>query len=103
MYFSINIVALYKNKGRLFALFRKKVYLLPQTLEYHKKTMKKVFALLFVGSMLTFAACQSKPKTEETTTESTTAISTDTTTMATDSAVTTVDSAATVVADTVKK
>ncbi|WP_288425529.1 hypothetical protein [uncultured Spirosoma sp.] len=50
--------------------------------------MKKVFALLFIGSTLTFAACQSKPKTEETTTDSTvTTMSTDTTTMATDSAV----------------
>lgn len=66
--------------------------------------MRKVFALLFVGSMLTFAACQSKPKTEEATTDSTTTISTDTTTMVTDSATTTVvDSAATVVVDSVKK
>ncbi|GAB3328369.1 hypothetical protein GCM10027299_30530 [Larkinella ripae] len=49
--------------------------------------MKKVFALLFVGSMLTFAACQSKPKTEETTsTDSTSVMSTDSSTMATDSA-----------------
>lgn len=51
--------------------------------------MKKVIALLFVGSMLTFAACQSKPKTEETTTtttEGTTTMPTDTSMMATDSA-----------------
>jgi putative flippase GtrA len=48
--------------------------------------MKKVLALLFVGSMLTFAACQSKPKTEETTsTDSTSVMSTDSS-MATDSA-----------------
>lgn len=50
--------------------------------------MKKVFALLFVGSMLTFAACQSKPKTEEAAVDSTATMSTDTTTMATDSAAT---------------
>ncbi|MGV3560037.1 hypothetical protein [Larkinella arboricola] len=51
--------------------------------------MKKVLALLFVGSMLTFAACQSKPKTEETTStaaDSTATMSTDSSTMATDSA-----------------
>lgn len=64
--------------------------------------MKKVLALLFIGSTLTFAACQSKPKTEETTTDSTvTTMSTDTTTMATDSAmsttVTTTESASAVV------
>ncbi len=66
--------------------------------------MKKVFALLFVGSMLTFAACQSKPKTEETTTtDSTATMSTDTTTMATDSASTmSTDSAATAPADSAK-
>lgn len=50
--------------------------------------MKKVFALLFVGSMLTFAACQSKPKTEEAGVDSTATMATDTTTMATDSAAT---------------
>lgn len=27
--------------------------------------MKKIIAFLFVSSVLTFAACQSKPKTEE--------------------------------------
>ena len=48
--------------------------------------MKKVLALMFVGSLMTFAACQSKPKTEETTVNSTATMSTDTTTMATDSA-----------------
>jgi len=53
-----------------------------------KVQMKKVFALLFVGSMLTFAACQSKPKTEEAAVDSTATMSTDTTTMATDSAAT---------------
>jgi len=76
--------------------------LLPQTLKYHQKAMKKVFALLFVGSMLTFAACQSKPKTEETAADSTATMSTDTTTMATDSAATTVDSAAAAPADSAK-
>lgn len=35
--------------------------------------MKKVIALLFVGSVLTFAACQSKPKTEEAAVDSTAA------------------------------
>jgi protein involved in sex pheromone biosynthesis len=48
--------------------------------------MKKVLALLFVGSLLTFAACQPKPKTEEAGVDSTARMSTDTTTMATDSA-----------------
>ncbi|GAB3924412.1 hypothetical protein [Larkinella terrae] len=49
--------------------------------------MKKVLALLFVGSMLTFAACQSKPKTEETTsTDSTATMTSDSSTMSTDSA-----------------
>jgi hypothetical protein len=65
--------------------------------------MKKVFALLFVGSMLTFAACQTKPKTEEAGVDSTATMSTDTTTMATDSAATTTtDSAATAPADSAK-
>lgn len=48
--------------------------------------MKKVLALLLVGSLLTFAACQAKPKTEEAGVDSTALMSTDTTTMATDSA-----------------
>ncbi|RIV22190.1 hypothetical protein DYU11_14215 [Fibrisoma montanum] len=62
--------------------------------------MKKVFALLFVGSMLTFAACQSKPKTEEAGVDSTATMSTDTTMMATDSASTmATDSASTMAAD----
>ena len=66
--------------------------------------MKKVFALLFVSSILTFAACQSKPKTEETTTESTSTMSTDTTTMVADSASTmSTDSTSTMSADSVKK
>lgn len=64
--------------------------------------MKKLFALLFVGSMLTFAACQSKPKTEEAGVDSTAVMSTDTTTMATDSAATVVDSASTMAADSAK-
>ncbi len=48
--------------------------------------MKKIVMLLFVGSLFTFAACQSKPKTEEAGVDSTAVMSTDTTTMATDSA-----------------
>ncbi|MFD1142446.1 hypothetical protein ACFQ4C_15075 [Larkinella insperata] len=51
--------------------------------------MKKVLALLFVGSMITFAACQSKPKTEETSSaaaDSAATVTTDSSTMATDSA-----------------
>lgn len=54
--------------------------------------MKKVIALLFVGTMITFAACQSKPKTEEAAVDSTATMTTDsatvdtTATMATDSA-----------------
>lgn len=64
--------------------------------------MKKFIALLFVGSMLTFAACQSKPKTEEAGVDSTAVMSTDTTTMATDSAATVVDSASTMAADSAK-
>ena len=64
--------------------------------------MKKLFALLFVGSMLTFAACQSKPKTEDAAVDSTAVMSTDTTTMAVDSATAVVDSAATMAADSAK-
>ncbi|MBC3785079.1 hypothetical protein [Spirosoma utsteinense] len=65
--------------------------------------MKKLVTLLFVGSMLTFAACQSKPKTEEAGVDSTAVMSTDTTTMTTDSAATVAtDSAATMVADSAK-
>lgn len=63
--------------------------------------MKKVFALLFVGTMITFAACQSKPKTEEAAADTTATVTTDTAAMATDSAATmATDSAA---ADTTKK
>lgn len=50
--------------------------------------MTKLIALLFVGSLLTFAACQAKPKTEEAGVDSTAMMSTDTTMMATDSAAT---------------
>ncbi|WP_080238242.1 PG1828 family lipoprotein [Spirosoma rigui] len=64
--------------------------------------MKKLVTLLFVGSMLTFAACQSKPKTEEAAVDSTAVMSTDTTTMTTDSAAAVVDSAATTAADSAK-
>lgn len=62
--------------------------------------MKKIFALLFVGTMITFAACQSKPKTEEAAVDSTAVVTTDTTAMATDSAAT--DSAAVAPADSAK-
>lgn len=48
--------------------------------------MKKVIALLFVSSLLTFAACQTKPKTEEAGVDANATMSTDTTTMGTDSA-----------------
>lgn len=48
--------------------------------------MKKVLAFIFVGGLLTFAACQPKPKTEEAGVDATATMSTDTTTMATDSA-----------------
>ena len=50
--------------------------------------MKKFFALLFVGTMITFAACQSKPKTEEAAVDSTATMAPDTSAMATDSAAT---------------
>mgnify|MGYP000373724309 FL=1 len=52
--------------------------------------MKKVIALLFVGSFLTLAACESKPKTEEAAVDSTAAVI--------DSAAAVVDSAATAAA-----
>ena len=65
--------------------------------------MKKVFALLFVGTMITFAACQSKPKTEEATADTTAAMATDTATMATDSAATMATDSAAAPADTTKK
>ena len=55
-------------------------------MNYQLYTMKKFFALLFVGSTLTFAACQPKPKTEEAGVDANATMSTDTTTMATDSA-----------------
>jgi hypothetical protein len=62
--------------------------------------MKKVLSILFVGSMLTFAACQSK-KTEETTTTETT-MSTDTTTMTGDTATMMADSSTMMSTDSVK-
>ncbi|GAB4040799.1 hypothetical protein [Spirosoma jeollabukense] len=66
--------------------------------------MKKIFTVLFVGSMLTFAACQSKPKTEESTTDSTAVITTDTAVIATDSSTTVVtESDTTMIPDSVKK
>lgn len=54
--------------------------------------MKKVIALLFVGIVLTLAACESKPKTEEAAVDSTAAVI--------DSAAAVVDSAATAAAAT---
>ncbi|CAN5152242.1 hypothetical protein BH09BAC4_BH09BAC4_28010 [soil metagenome] len=66
--------------------------------------MKKLFTVLFVGSMLTFAACQSKPKTEESTTDSTAVITTDTAVIATDSSTTVVtESDTTMIPDSAKK
>ncbi|OIN60468.1 hypothetical protein [Arsenicibacter rosenii] len=65
--------------------------------------MKKVIALLFVGTMITFAACQSKPKTEEAAVDSTATMTTDSAAVdsaATDSAAT--DSAAVAPADSAK-
>ncbi|MEZ0487370.1 PG1828 family lipoprotein [Fibrella aquatica] len=58
--------------------------------------MKKVIALLFVGSVLTLAACESKPKTEEAAVDSTAAVI-DSAAAVVDSAAATVDSAAAVV------
>ncbi|SFD14290.1 hypothetical protein SAMN05216167_103479 [Spirosoma endophyticum] len=66
--------------------------------------MKKIFTVLFVGSMLTFAACQSKPKTEESTTDSTAVITTDTAVIATDSSTTVMtESDTTMIPDSAKK
>ncbi|MCY7358628.1 MAG: hypothetical protein LH609_14455 [Rudanella sp.] len=66
--------------------------------------MKKVFALLFVGTMITFTACQSKPKTEEAAVDSTATMSVDSAAMSMDSAATmATDSAATMATDTTKK
>jgi len=65
--------------------------------------MKKVFALLFVGTMITFAACQSKPKTEEAAVDSTATMSVDSAAMSMDSAATmATDSAATMATDSAK-
>lgn len=48
--------------------------------------MKKLFAFLFVGTLLTSVACQPKPKTEEAGVDANAMMSTDTTTMSADSA-----------------
>ncbi len=65
--------------------------------------MKKVFSLLFVGTMITFAACQSKPKTEEAAVDSTATMSVDSAAMSTDTAATmATDSAAVAPADSAK-
>ena len=61
--------------------------------------MKKALVLLFVGSMITFAACQSKPKTEETTTESMEVMSSDSI-MSTDSSTAAPADSAAATADT---
>ncbi len=58
--------------------------------------MKKVIALLFVGSVLTLASCESKPKTEEATITDSTAVLVDTT------ANNLIDSTAVTPADTTK-
>nr|WP_293840509.1 hypothetical protein [uncultured Arsenicibacter sp.] len=63
--------------------------------------MKKVIALLFVGTMITFAACQSKPKTEEAAVDSTATMTTDSATVDT-TATTATDSAAVAPADSAK-
>ena len=66
--------------------------------------MKKTFTLLFVGSMLTVSACQSKPKTEKAATDTTVLITTDTAVIATDSSTAVMtESDTTVVPDSVKK
>lgn len=69
----------------------------------HESLMKKVFTLLFVAGMMTFAACQSKPKAEETTSTAgdSTMATTSTDSAMADSAAATVDSAA-ATADSVK-
>lgn len=65
--------------------------------------MKKIFSLLFVGTMITFAACQSKPKTEEAAVDSTATMSVDSAAMSTDTAATVAtDSAAVAPADSAK-
>ncbi|WP_266362118.1 hypothetical protein [Tellurirhabdus rosea] len=59
--------------------------------------MKKVFAILFVGSMVAFAACDSKPKTEETSAtaaDSSAMVTSDSTAMTTDSAAVSADTTA---------
>ena len=63
--------------------------------------MKKVIALLFVGTLITFAACQSKPKTEEAAVDSTATMTTDSATVDT-TATTATDSAAVAPADSAK-
>ncbi len=66
--------------------------------------MKKVSTLLFIGTMLTFAACQSKPANEEALVDSTAVTMTDTAVLVTDSSMTMMtDSATMMVADTAKK
>jgi hypothetical protein len=64
------------------------------------KTTKPFFALLFIASMLTFTACQEKPKTEEADIDSTLIMPTDTMPMAQDDSVS-VDSV--MVADTTRR
>lgn len=58
--------------------------------------MKKVIALLFVGSVLTLAACESKPKTEEAAVDSTAAV-VDSASAVVDSATAVADSATAVI------
>ena len=62
---------------------------------YQTSIMQKVITILFVGSVLTLASCESKPKTEAATGDSTAAMAADSAAMTVDSAATaTVDSAA---------
>ncbi|MBO0949926.1 hypothetical protein [Fibrella forsythiae] len=59
--------------------------------------MKKVIALLFVGSVLTLASCESKPKTEEAAVDSTAAAAVDSASAVVDSANAVADSATAVI------
>ncbi len=67
--------------------------------------MKKTFAFLLISSLLTFAACQSNPKTEETRADTTTVMATDTALMTNESmgAMATGLDTTVVAADSVKK
>jgi hypothetical protein len=64
------------------------------------KPLKRTVAILFVGAALTLAACQEKPKTEESDIDSTLIMPTDTMPMAQDDSVS-IDSV--MVADTTRR